>query len=272
MVAHPAGRLFASCKRQCGALEQENSADLPVDVAGDPKAFLVAADEERRDRLADDAGIERLKLRGDGRGLIGRRVAGARAVSPTERSNAPASARARRSGLVSCMAVIATYCREATCAPGSWRGRACSASAAACRIRLLTKASSISRNAATSGFELFPDLLWLMRGIESDRGHGGLLTNLTAMMCRRRHRKARWLGVASHRRDIKILERNWRRSDPGPGLYAAAMREGQEAVSISYAVIRIFASNSSQCGLTVEIEDDSLSHQRRQISRFDLRR
>jgi hypothetical protein len=36
-----------------------------------------------------------------------------------------------------------------------------------------------------NGFELFADVLLLMCGIESDRGHSGLLTNLTAMMCRR---------------------------------------------------------------------------------------
>ena len=56
-----------------------------------------------------------------------------------------------------------------------------------------------------NGLELFPDVHLLMCGIESDRGHGGLLTNLTAMMCRRRHRNARWLGVVSHRRDIKMV-------------------------------------------------------------------
>jgi hypothetical protein len=56
-----------------------------------------------------------------------------------------------------------------------------------------------------SGLELFPDIRFLVRGIESDRGHGGLLTNLTAMMCRRRHRNARWLGIVSHRRDIKMV-------------------------------------------------------------------
>jgi hypothetical protein len=61
-----------SCKRHCGVLEQENSADLPVRIAGHPKAFLVAADEERRDRVADDTEIERLKLRNDLRSCIGR--------------------------------------------------------------------------------------------------------------------------------------------------------------------------------------------------------
>src|SRR5712664_1991602 len=41
-----------SCKRQCGVLDQENSADLSLDVTGNPEAFLVAADEKRRDRVA----------------------------------------------------------------------------------------------------------------------------------------------------------------------------------------------------------------------------
>jgi hypothetical protein len=50
-------------------LEQENSAGLPLDVAGEPKAVLVAADEKCRNRLIDDAGIERLKRRGDAGGL-----------------------------------------------------------------------------------------------------------------------------------------------------------------------------------------------------------
>ena len=53
------------CKRQGRGLKQENSANLSVDVTGHPKAFYIAADEKRRDRLADNAGVERLKLRGD---------------------------------------------------------------------------------------------------------------------------------------------------------------------------------------------------------------
>src|ERR1700731_340259 len=76
-----------SCKRHRGVLEQENSADLSLDVTGDPEAFLVAADEKCRDRVIDDTGIERLKLSGDGCGplgcgwgLVGRQHAGALAV------------------------------------------------------------------------------------------------------------------------------------------------------------------------------------------------
>ena len=48
-------------KRHRGALEQEDAADSAVDVARDPEALPVAADEERRDRLVDDIGIERPK-------------------------------------------------------------------------------------------------------------------------------------------------------------------------------------------------------------------
>jgi hypothetical protein len=64
-----------SRERQRRALEQENSADFAFDVAGNPKPLHVAADEKRRDRFVDDAGIERLKARDDpwrrlnGRGL-----------------------------------------------------------------------------------------------------------------------------------------------------------------------------------------------------------
>ena len=71
MVAHAVGPTLPSCKRHGGVLEQENSANPPVDVTGNPKTFLVAADEKCRNRLVDDAGIERPKLCGDGRGLIG---------------------------------------------------------------------------------------------------------------------------------------------------------------------------------------------------------
>src|ERR1700737_1080451 len=77
------------CKRQCGVLEQENSADLPVDVTGNPETFLVTADEKCRDRPVDDAGIERLKLRGDGCGLIGRQDVAASAFRRARSSRAP---------------------------------------------------------------------------------------------------------------------------------------------------------------------------------------
>jgi len=53
-----------SCKRHGRVLEQEDSANPPVDVTGDPKTFLVTADEKCRNRLIDDAGIKRPKLRG----------------------------------------------------------------------------------------------------------------------------------------------------------------------------------------------------------------
>jgi hypothetical protein len=58
-----------------------------------------------------------------------------------------------------------------------------------------------------NGFELFSDVRRLMYGIKSDRGHGGILTNPTVMMCRRCHRNARRLGGASHRRNIGIVKK-----------------------------------------------------------------
>ena len=115
----PLGRIYGraprspaipSRERQCGVFEQENSADLPVDVAGNPEAFHVAADEKCRDRLVDDAGIERPKLRGDGCGRIGRQDA--RDVRRPARSQPwkrPAPVAAKVSGHVSCMAVIARF-------------------------------------------------------------------------------------------------------------------------------------------------------------------
>ena len=88
-----------------------------------------------------------------------------------------------------------------------------------------------------SGFDLFPDALFLV--CSSDLGHGGLLANLTAMMCRRRHRIARWIGVASHRREIGISKRNGVAVNLGRPLCRGYTRE-QGRASISYAVIRIF--------------------------------
>jgi hypothetical protein len=58
-----------------------------------------------------------------------------------------------------------------------------------------------------NGFEPSSNVFRLMHGTKGDRGHGGLLTNLTVMMCRQSHRNARWAGVGSHRKDIKMLER-----------------------------------------------------------------
>jgi hypothetical protein len=60
------GSAILSCKRQCGVLKQENSADPPFDVTGNPEAFLVTADEKCGDRLIDDPRIERPKLCGNG--------------------------------------------------------------------------------------------------------------------------------------------------------------------------------------------------------------
>jgi hypothetical protein len=109
------------------------------------------------------------------------------------------------------------------------------------------------------GFDLFPDALFLVCSIESDLGHGGLLASLSVMMCRRRHRIARWIGVASHRREIGIPKRNGVAANLGRPLCRGYER-GQGCASISYAVIRIF--NSSQQELTVEMQDGPLPYQR----------
>jgi hypothetical protein len=53
-----------SGKRPSRTLEQENSTDPSLDVAGNPKSIAVAADEERGDGFVDDIGIEGLKLCG----------------------------------------------------------------------------------------------------------------------------------------------------------------------------------------------------------------
>ena len=75
-----------SRERHRRAIEQENAADLSLDVAGQPKAVLVAADEERRDGLIEDIRIERLKRGGYGYGLIGRQ-AGALAALRNRRAS-----------------------------------------------------------------------------------------------------------------------------------------------------------------------------------------
>ena len=89
-----------------------------------------------------------------------------------------------------------------------------------------------------NGFELFSNVHLLMC-IESNRGHGGLLTNLTCIMCRRCHRNARWIGVESHRRDIRVPGGDDAALICSRSLYRAYER-GQEVASISYVVIRIF--------------------------------
>ena len=112
-----------------------------------------------------------------------------------------------------------------------------------------------------SGFDLFPDALFLVCSIESDLGHGGLLASLTVMMCRRRHRIARWIGVASHRREIGILKRSGAAANLGRPLCCGYERE-QGGASISYAVIRIFGPIARKFELMVEMQDGPLPYQR----------
>src|SRR6202022_1395623 len=92
-----------SCKGQGGVLEQEKSPGLPLRSPGNPESFLVATDEKLRDRLADDAGIERLKRRGDRRGLYSRQDAGTLAVpsGPNGRTRPQLTPREVRCGIKS---------------------------------------------------------------------------------------------------------------------------------------------------------------------------
>ena len=79
-----------------------------------------------------------------------------------------------------------------------------------------------------NGFELFSDVRCLMYSFKSDRGHGGILTNPTAMMCRRCHRNARRLGGASHKGNIGIVTKS-NTAAVATGLYAAPMREDRRS-------------------------------------------
>jgi hypothetical protein len=72
MVAHPHGPLFLCAKDR----KQKQPSDPPFGVTRNPETVVVAPDEEGRDGLVEDAGIEGLKSRGDGRGGRGRRHAG----------------------------------------------------------------------------------------------------------------------------------------------------------------------------------------------------
>ncbi len=107
-----------------------------------------------------------------------------------------------------------------------YRALTCSASAAAYRIRLLTNASSISRRAVRM-FLSCSQTCSRKCGIESDRSHGGILTILTAIICRRIDRKARSLAAVIHKKDIGMLGTGKTSRSSAPGLYTAAMRKSE---------------------------------------------
>ena len=65
MVAHPDDALFFLANVSAECWSRKISADLAVDVSGDPEPFNVAADIKCRDLGVDDAGIEPPKLCGD---------------------------------------------------------------------------------------------------------------------------------------------------------------------------------------------------------------
>ncbi len=204
----PLGRKYccASCrsailsrKRQCGALKQENSTDPPVDVTGNPETFLIAADEKCGDRLVDDPRIETPKLCGNRAGLLDRQNSGAFPLARRRPRFLPSrKVRAHQlhgdhRALIDCV-----------CVSRDGRGRTCSASAAARRIRLLTKASSISRKAARTLSSCSRTCSFRPAALKVVVAMATFLTNPTGMMCPRRHRKARWLGVVSHKRKIEM--------------------------------------------------------------------
>jgi hypothetical protein len=78
------------------------------------------------------------------------------------------------------------------------------------------------------------------------------------MMCRRRHRKARWLGIAFHKRNIKMPGVGRRR----PHALRAFMPRLLETAGGRLDFLcchRHLQTNGSQRELTVEIEDGSLN-------------
>jgi hypothetical protein len=77
----PSRLAFSPGEGERGVLEQENSPDLSVGVAGNPEALHVAADEECRNCHIHDGGIEGLKLCSYCGVVIGRRQLGAFAFS-----------------------------------------------------------------------------------------------------------------------------------------------------------------------------------------------
>ena len=60
-------------KRQRRTLEQKEATDSTRCLAGNPKPCAIAADEEGRDRIANDAGIQSFEFEGGRFGSIRRR-------------------------------------------------------------------------------------------------------------------------------------------------------------------------------------------------------
>jgi hypothetical protein len=96
-------------------------------------------------------------------------------------------------------------------------------------------------------FELALGMVFPESGAKDDCGHDGLLTNLTAMMCRRSHRNARWSGIVSHKKAIGVSRADCVAPILSPHICGAY--EGEpEAASISYAAIRIFEPAACRIG------------------------
>ena len=106
MVAHPSAGC-SSLQTTGASSQQENSADPAPGVTCDPEALLVASYEKCRDRLADDAGIERHESSSDDCGLRDGQDGRAFALCAFAAVEQLGVWRGERSGLVSRMAIIA---------------------------------------------------------------------------------------------------------------------------------------------------------------------
>jgi hypothetical protein len=98
-----------------------------------------------------------------------------------------------------------------------------------------------------SCFEPVLGMLFPEPDAKGDCGHDGLLTNLTAMMCRRSHRNARRPGIVAHKKVMRLS-----RVDcvaPIRSAHLCGAYEGEpEAASISYAAISIFEPAARKMG------------------------
>ena len=181
-----------SCKRQRGALKQKNSADPSFDVTAIQKPSLL--------RPMKNAGIASLTIPASRGRNCAVTVGGSSTGRVAERSASRSIAAVERvgirpigSGLVRCTVIIGCLSTTMTCQElprTNVPGLRCSPS-----HPVTDKGIEHFAKSDENSLELFANVLFLMSGIVSDCGHRGLSTNLTAMMCRRCHRNARWLGV-----------------------------------------------------------------------------
>ena len=200
MVAHAAGRLFLRANDSAEFSSRKIPPIRPRASRATQKPSLLGPIKK--------AGIASLTMPGSSGRNCGATAACSSAGKVPERSASRSIVGVERvgvrrigSGLVSCTAIIGSFTTMTSpeLPHTNVRGLSYCPSHPVTDIGIEHFAKSDENS-----FELFANAFRLMRGIESDCGHRGSLTNLTAMMCRRRHRKARWLGVWFHRRDIRM--------------------------------------------------------------------